>query len=197
MVASSSGCTPGSWRRVVRQVAVARGRADQVLQHHRPGDRPLRRAHGDQARQVHLADVRRQALQPLAVGDGDLRAGILDAVHEVGTQAPGVQRRHHRPDRLPGPERQRPFGQVAHGDDDPVALRHAIPLGQHAAQGAGGAEVGVVGLALALVDDELAGSPAAAQVEDLAQAAAGVLVDPCGPAPDDLVLHLEGHAPAP
>ena len=143
---------------------------DQAVQADRAGRQGTRRPDGDQAHAGDLTQVRQQTFQALAVDEGHLGAGILDAIDEVRPQAPGVERRHHRADRLSGPEGQRPLRQIAHGDDDAVALPHAVALGKDAAQGAGGPEVGVIGLALVAIDNELARAPGAAEVEDLAQA---------------------------
>ena len=138
--------------------------------------------------------MRAQPFDPLAVGEHNTRATVEHAVLEFGPEAPRIERRDHRPDRLRSPESEGPFREIAHGDGYTVALCHAVSIGQDPAERTGGPEVLAVGLALALVDDELAVAPSKADVEQLPQRAHGLLVDTRRYAPNQLLLGLEQHA---
>src|SRR3546814_10637739 len=62
---------------------------------------------------------------------------------DLRTRFPRVERHEHGADRERAPGADRPFGLVAHGDGDAVALADAQPVGQGAAKGARGAPMGL------------------------------------------------------
>src|SRR3546814_15772375 len=62
---------------------------------------------------------------------------------DLRTRFPRVERHEHGADRERAPGADRPFGIVAHGDGDAVALADAPPVGQGAAKGARGAPMGL------------------------------------------------------
>ena len=145
----------------------------------------------DQTVQREVGNMGREPLEPLAIDDRDLRARIADAIGELVAQPPGVERGDDHADRHAGPEGERPFGQVAHGDDQPIALADAEAIVKHAAKLPGGAEMRGIGLPLALVDDELAVAPAAREVKHLAQVVQRVDIGAQADAADHLLARLE------
>ena len=116
--------------------------------------------------------------EALAVGDQHLRTGVGEAVGELGTGPPRVERHDHGADACRRPERQHPLGVVAHGDRHPVAGAHTDVVRQAAGQhvhhlvGAGVAE------ALVLVDEVGRVAVGGARLPDGAQRRRRVLEDP-------------------
>src|SRR3546814_19521528 len=88
---------------------------------------------------------------------------------DLRTRFPRVERHEHGADRERAPGADRPFGIVAHGDGDAVALADAQPVGQGAAKGARGAPMGLERPPLLLIPQQVAGAEAAACVEQRAQ----------------------------
>ena len=140
-----------------------------------------------------FACMRRDALPALLVADQQFRAGIRQAIAEFRTGPPCVERHDDRADRGGGEEGDRPFGQVAHRQCDPVALGHAQFL-QMMGQSGDGAEPAVEGDALILVHNEFAVAMRAARQRDGAQAGRGVLPGAQANAADLDLLHLEALA---
>ena len=66
-----------------------------------------------------------QTLEPLAIQERDLGAGIGQAVFQLRSGSPGVQRRRDGADEHRAEERDRPFRQIAHRNGDAIALTHA------------------------------------------------------------------------
>src|ERR1700722_10212751 len=69
-----------------------------------------------------------QTLETLAVQKGELRAGIDEAVFELGAFPPSVEKRGDAAGDRRSEEGRRPFRQVSHGDGDAVALLQAFGL---------------------------------------------------------------------
>ena len=183
-------------QRRVRQVLPAVDGTDHALEAHRPRTRV---GAGGKPGDVDLLEVRQfvqvrgDALQPLVVHEGDPGPGVGQAVLELGSRPPSIQRRDDRTGEDAGVEGHRPFGQVAHDHRDPVALADPVRL-ELAGQGDGGAGKGLVGRAVVLVDQELPRPEGPAVQEDVPQGRRRVLPGPLPDAPDDKLFHLEALA---
>ena len=68
-----------------------------------------------------LGEVRCDALGAFVVGEHDDRTGIRESVFELGSGPPRVERNDDGTDRLRGPERDDPLGEVAGGERDAIA----------------------------------------------------------------------------
>ncbi len=79
--------------------------------HHRGGDRA--RIGGS------------QPVEPVGVGDDDLRAGVVEGEHDLSGLPPRVHRNRHRSDGGDRGERGDPFRVVAHRDRDAIAVGDA------------------------------------------------------------------------
>ena len=66
-------------------------------------------------------EERPNRLGPLRVDEGDLRTGVLQPVAQLFARPPCVERDDDGPGQGDGPEGHDPFGQIPHGDGDPVA----------------------------------------------------------------------------
>ncbi len=130
-------------------------------------------------------------LGPLRIDEGDLRTGILQPVAQLLTRPPGVQRDHDGPGQGDGPEGHDPFGQIAHGDGDPIARSDREFVPQPVGQGAGDPVVLREAGALVLVDQERAVPMAERKVEHGAECLRCVLPRAGGNAADIPVLHFE------
>ncbi len=188
------GVEAGVRQGLVGEVKVGGGRPDQVLEGVGRAQLIARRTHGEEAGEAELVQVWLDSSQAFGVGDQHLGGGVGDAIGQVLTGAPSVQRRHHRADGRTGPERDRPFGQVAHGDDDAVTLFHPVLVSEHAGERRGRAPVTLEGQPLLFEDDEVAFAPLAAGVEHGAQVGRSVLVEPRRPAADHDRTHFIGRA---
>ena len=73
-----------------------------------------------------LAEQRCEPLGALLVGEEHDAARVAQAVRELGTGPPRVQRHRDRADRDRRPERERPLGVVPHRDRDAIAGLHAV-----------------------------------------------------------------------
>ena len=130
-----------------------------------------------------------------------LAARVGEAVRQLRTCPPRVERDDHRAGRGGAPERDAPLGEVAHGDRHPIAWPDTVVLdeatGERRRRRGVGTERDAVERAghgawrLAVVDEELGVAVEAAEIEQLAQGRRGVLPCPQGDAVDDDVLHLE------
>ena len=63
-----------------------------------------------------------EPIPPLRIADEQFRTGIGEAECKFGTRPPGIERHADRPDHRRREECNRPFGQIAHRQRDPVAL---------------------------------------------------------------------------
>ena len=96
----------------VRTAAGAAGRRRAVLV-----------GHDERREAAQAAEEGSDGLGPLGVDEGQLGPGVLQSVAQLLARPPGVERDDDGAGQGDGPERHDPFGQVAHGDGDPVALR--------------------------------------------------------------------------
>ena len=113
----------------------------------------MARAHGND-RDVEALDFA-DAAQAFLVGKHQASAGIPEAIGKLVGLPPGIHGHNDRTDHDGAHEGRDPFGIVAHGDRDAVALGDAMAGLQHGGD-ADGLRLHVgKGEALALVDDEL------------------------------------------
>ena len=81
------------------------------------------------------------ALHALGVDEGDLGAGVLEAVAQLLAAPPRVERHDDGAGQGGAPERHDPLGDVAHDDGDAVALLDAEGVAQPVRQRRGDAVV--------------------------------------------------------
>ena len=195
MVASSSGPTSTLRQRPIRQGLPVVGLAEDAIRWPRPRQRLVlvQAADIDTLQVRAIGQVRAQALQPLGVDDGELAAGIGQAIFQLRPRPPGVQRRDDRAQHHAGVEGHRPLRHVAHDDGDAVALLHALRR-KLMGEGRRGAEEGLETGALVLIDQEDLVAVGAAGLEHAAHRRRRVLPGADLDAVDVERLHLEGHA---
>src|SRR5262249_51710558 len=73
-----------------------------------------------------IVDMFAHALPALGVHERDRGAGVDESILEFRSRPPRVERRRDRANEYRGPERNRPFRQVAHDDSDPVAFLDTV-----------------------------------------------------------------------
>ena len=125
--------------------------------------------HDDDAAEPESRNRIREAVEALRVGNEYLAARVPQAELQFAPRPPRVERDGHGADRHGGPERDAPFGVVAHRDRDTVALRHpAVPYEMLGQQGNAPEMLGIAqSLVLVHQPDPVGGLQAAEQ--DLAQ----------------------------
>ena len=137
-----------------------------------------------------VGQVLGQALETLGVEERDLGCGIGEAVFQLRPGPPGVERGDDGAQGGGGVEGDRPFGQVAHDDGDPVALLDAIGR-QLMRQDRDRAVEGLEGDALVLMDQKHLLAMRAASFEHGAKGRRGVLPRPRRHAANDHLLHFQ------
>ena len=75
-----------------------------------------------------IRQVFEYSFEPLAVDDGDLGAGVLEAVLQLLTGPPCIERHRDAAGEQTAEKGRLPFRQIAHGNGDTVALFHARAL---------------------------------------------------------------------
>ena len=178
-------------QRRVGEVRPVVGRADHILQ-------PLRalaewRGGAGDDHPFQRGKVCVEFLQPdmaLAVDDQHPRARIAQAVFQLGSRPPRIERHHDRADRHRREKGDGPFGQIAHRQRDPIALADAERHQMHGERG-GGAVMRLVAHPLVLVYHEQPIGMATARLQQIPHRRRRVLPDAGRYAADIDVLHLE------
>jgi len=138
------------------------------------GDLLARPRHVDPPQVRTIRQMLAESLEPLAVEHCDFGSGIGQAVLQLRSSPPGVERRGDGAQRHDGIEGHGPLGQIAHDDRHPVALLDPVG-GQGLRKGRHGAAEGLIGHPLVLVDQEGAAGMGEAGLEGGAERGRSVL----------------------
>ena len=123
------GLGPVGWC-PVRQCAVVRRRTDQIFQRVRSVPDVRCGADRDELGGVTSWGERFEPREAFTVDDGDRGVRIAQAVSEIISGSPGIERDRDSADGCCGPECDRPFWIISHGDRYAIALLHAVIVSQ-------------------------------------------------------------------
>jgi hypothetical protein len=135
----------------------------------------------------------RDAIQPFVVDDGNAAARIGQAIFQLGTGPPRIERGDDGAGENCRVERHRPLGQVAHGHGHAVALVDAVAY-QLLGQRRGRLRERAIADALLFVDHEGLVAPGCGDQEQIAQRWWRILPDRGRDAPDHARLGFERRA---
>ena len=84
-----------------------------------------------------------QPRMPFGIAQQDARARIRQAIFQFLPRPPGIERHHDGTDRRSGKKGHRPFGQVAHGEANPIPLADAERQEMPGERGGGAVKIGI------------------------------------------------------
>ena len=142
-----------------------------------------------------ILQVLEQSPEPLMIDNGDLGAGIVEAVLQFRAGPPGIEQNRNAAGEQTTKESRRPFRQIAHGDGDAIAFLHARAL-QRFGDGKRGAREFVVAYPLIAIDYEGLVAVRSRQPKEIAHGRRRILPNARAHAANVALLHLEGRTAA-
>ena len=142
-----------------------------------------------------ILQVLEQSPEPLMIDNGDLGAGIVEAVLQFRAGPPGIEQNRNAAGQQTTKESRRPFRQIAHGDGDAIAFLHPRAL-QRFGDGKRGAREFVVAYPLIAIDYEGLVAVRSRQPKEIAHGRRRILPNARAHAANVALLHLEGRTAA-
>ncbi len=140
-----------------------------------------------------VVQMLQQPLEPVSINDGDLGAGIVEAVLQLRPGPPGIEQGRDTACEQAAKESGRPFRQIAHSDGDAVAFLDTGLL-QGLGDGKRGAGKRLVARAFVAIDDEGLAAVRVCQEKQVAHGRRRVFPHARAHAANVALFHLEGRA---